>query len=86
MAPTPLPTGLTVQAKTVDSIPQIRLGWYQSAMSRVFTNLILLASMAALGVVAWYFASEYREVERRKQILLQLRATGESDGACAGLD
>jgi hypothetical protein len=54
--------------------------------SRLWTNLVILASLAVLGFVGWTFYAEYHQLSVRTQRLVDLKRIGDEEGPCAGLE
>lgn len=55
-------------------------------LSRLWTNVVILGSLAVLGFVAWTFYAEYRQLRTRTQVLADLKKVSDEEGPCAGLE
>ncbi|OGR12437.1 MAG: hypothetical protein A2341_19965 [Deltaproteobacteria bacterium RIFOXYB12_FULL_58_9] len=53
--------------------------------SRVWTNLLFVASVLVLVAVGYYFANEYWQIEKRRQGLADLNEIASQEGPCAAL-
>jgi hypothetical protein len=55
-------------------------------MARLWTNLVILLSLAVLAGVVFYFGREYYAAKRRHQVLADLKKVSTDEGPCAALE
>ncbi|MBI5507396.1 MAG: hypothetical protein HY903_01465 [Deltaproteobacteria bacterium] len=55
-------------------------------MARLWTNLMMLASLAVLLAVGWYFGREYLAADLRQRELVSLKRIADDEGPCAALE
>ncbi len=55
-------------------------------MSRLWTNLVMLASLAVLAGVGLYFARELYDLRAREKLVRDLEEVAKNEGPCAGLE
>ena len=55
-------------------------------MARLWTNLVILMSLAVLAGVVFYFGREYYAAKERHQILADLKKISADEGPCAALE
>lgn len=54
-------------------------------LSRIFSRLLILASLAVLAGITFYFMDTYRTLRRRERVVLKVTEVADRDGPCAGL-
>ncbi|MBI3179735.1 MAG: hypothetical protein HYZ27_08735, partial [Deltaproteobacteria bacterium] len=55
-------------------------------MARLWTNLVMFASLVVLGSVGFYFAREFYDLRAREKLVSDLEEVAKKEGPCAGLE